>query len=518
MFINLRFLTSFISLTRTIIEQFILDLSKKVAQTFPMTQTDKTEKSELPPDFVVIGAGLAGSEAALRLADEGALVHLFEQKPQKFSSVHRLPYAAELVCSNSFKSLDIHSAHGLLKEELRYLGSPLLALAMKTRVPGGKALVVDREKLAEDATTALKKHPLINWRTEEITSLDHLGQWNCPTLIATGPLTSDALMDSIRQKLGDRGLYFYDATSPVVTLDSLDLEKFFWASRNQDGDDYLNLPLSKEDYTQFRDQVLAAEKVEAHHAEEELKFFEGCLPIEELARRGADTLAFSCMKPVGFEFQEGHRPYAVIQFRREKAAGDLLSMVGFQTRMKWPEQERVFRQLPGMANAQFARLGAMHRNSFINAPLHLDERLELKALPSIHMAGQITGSEGYTEALASGHYAALQMLKYPRLPENTAMRSLIRYLIQSDPRYFQPMNFNFGLLPPLPTESSKIKKRNKRDRQSMASERALSDLKQWIQNQTTVFYDGVKSSFINEPSFEASAPTAIEPHTLISNG
>jgi methylenetetrahydrofolate--tRNA-(uracil-5-)-methyltransferase len=372
-------------LTRTIIEQFILDLSPKVAHTFRMTQKDGSSESSGSRRFVVIGAGLAGSEAALRLAEEGAHVVLYEQKPKKFSAVHRLPHAAELVCSNSFKSLDIHSAHGLLKEELRLLGSPVLKIALECQVPGGKALVVDREKLAEHVTKALQTHPLIEWKTEEI---EDLSLFDCPILIATGPLTSDSLMNHIREKLGDQGLYFYDATSPVVTLESLDQNAFFWASRNEDGDDYLNLPLTEAEYDHFRDQVLAAEKVEAHHPDEKLKFFEGCLPIEELARRGRDTLAFSCMKPIGFEPHlhslkpsnphSERRPYAVIQFRREKAAGELLSMVGFQTRMKWPEQERVFKQLPGMSQAQFVRLGAMHRNSFINASLHLDDRLSLK--------------------------------------------------------------------------------------------------------------------------------------------
>lgn len=489
-----------------------------------MTQKDGSSESSGSRRFVVIGAGLAGSEAALRLAEEGARVVLYEQKPKKFSAVHRLPHAAELVCSNSFKSLDIHSAHGLLKEELRLLGSPVLKIALDCQVPGGKALVVDREKLAEHVTKALQTHPLIEWKTEEI---EDLSQFDCPILMATGPLTSDSLMNHIREKLGDQGLYFYDATSPVVTLESLDQNAFFWASRNEDGDDYLNLPLTEAEYDHFRDQVLAAEKVEAHHPDEKLKFFEGCLPIEELARRGRDTLAFSCMKPIGFEShldslrQTGRhserRPYAVIQFRREKAAGELLSMVGFQTRMKWPEQERVFKQLPGMSQAQFVRLGAMHRNSFINAPLHLDDRLSLKRFNSIHMAGQITGSEGYTEALASGHYAALQMLGYPLPPENTALRSLIRYLIQSDPRYFQPMNFNFGLLPPPAAESGKIKKRGKRDRQTAAAERALSDIKQWIQNNMP-FRTASKTFSSKEPFTDPLVLTPTELVQLISNG
>lgn len=423
--------------------------------------------------FCVVGAGLAGSEAALTLANLGAEVILYEQKPLKFSPVHQLSGAAELVCSNSFKSEELHSAHGLLKEELRQLDSPLLELAQKARVPGGQALSVDREKFSQLVTEAIEAHPRITWIRKSIVNLDEL---EFPSLIATGPLTSDSLMKEIQNRLGDEGLYFYDATSPVVSLDSLEMEHFFWASRGTEGSaDYLNLPLSREEYTAFRNELLKAEKVPAHLPEEELRFFEGCLPIEVLAERGEQTLAFSCMKPVGLPLHRGKPAYAVIQFRREKAAGELLNMVGFQTRMKWPEQIRVFRSLPGMKNAEFVRLGAMHRNSFINAPRHLNDRLQLKKYPSIWMAGQITGSEGYTEALATGHYAAFQMLGLPFLPETSAIRSLVRYLIQSDPQHFQPMNFNFGLLPPL-DDKLKGSKRNKNLRRA---KRALVDLEAW---------------------------------------
>ncbi len=395
-------------------------------------------------DFRVVGSGLAGSEAALVLARAGARVELFEQKPIRFSAAHKNSNAAELVCSNSLKSTELSSAHGLLKEELRLLASPLVDAACKSRVPGGKALSVDREIFSKMVTDAISGNQNIIFRREEFTEIIDDG---IPTLLATGPLTSDALTKSLQDLLKDGGLYFYDATAPVVTLSSLDQSKFFWGNRHQDGDDYLNLPLDLAQYREFRDSVLAAEKFESHLPEENLKFFEGCLPIEELAIRGEDTLAFSCMRPIGFHKWTPKKAHAVIQFRREKAAGELLSMVGFQTRMKWPEQERVFRALPGMAEAEFVRLGAMHRNTFINTPLHLTDRLQLKLHPQIYMAGQITGSEGYSEAIATGHYAALQMLGHPAPPEACALRSLVRYLVTSDPKHFQPMNFSFGLLP-----------------------------------------------------------------------
>jgi methylenetetrahydrofolate--tRNA-(uracil-5-)-methyltransferase len=274
----------------------------------------------------------------------------------------------------------------------------------------------------------------------------------------------------------------------VVELDSLDLSHFFWASRNQEGDDYLNLPLSKAEYLSFRKDLLSAQKFEAHLPEENLKFFEGCLPIEVLAERGEEVLACSCMRPKGFGVHSSKNTFAVIQFRKEKAAGNLLSMVGFQTRMKWPEQERVFRALPGMSNAHFLRLGVMHRNSFINAPLHLNDSLSMHRFSNISFAGQITGSEGYPEAIATGHYVALALLGLPVLPETTALRSLVRFLIQSDPRYFQPMNFNFGLLPSLVADPSKKRPPGismKIFINRLKADRSLKDLKDWKKSSST---------------------------------
>lgn len=433
-------------------------------------------------DFNIIGAGLAGSEAALTLAREGLKLRVFEQKPKSFSPAHRLAGAAELVCSNSFKSVQLGSAHGLLKAELELLESPLLKFAYEARVPGGSALSIDRVKFSELVTRALKTHPNIEYVERSICSLSEI---EGPSLISTGPLTSKALMASISKELEDDGLYFYDATSPVVSLDSLDQNEFFWASRRSDEEgDYLNLPLSKEEYNSFVADLIGSEKMEAHLPDEDLKYFEGCLPIEVLAERGPQTLAFGPLRPVGFDFSKVQKKvHAVIQFRREKAAGELLNMVGFQTRMKWPEQERVLRKLPGMTEAQFMRLGAMHRNSFINTPQHLSSTLSLKKLPHIFFAGQITGSEGYTEALATGHYVALAQLSKAFLPETTAIQSLVNYLVQSDPKYFQPMNFNFGLLPPI--EQVKIKgKRSfiKKAKAARKAERSLRDLSEWLEN------------------------------------
>ncbi len=465
----------------------------------------------------VIGAGLAGSEAALVLANFGFEVVLIEQKPTQYSAVHRLPGAAELVCSNSFKSLEHGSAHGLLKAELMELQSPLMQIAMRCRIPGGKALTVDRELFSQCVTEALKNHPRITYREEECRSLPT----HTPTLVASGPLSSDALMKDLLRILEDDGLYFYDATSPVITLESLEMEKFFWGARHDPfGSDYLNLPLTKEQYFEFRNDLLTAEKTEAHHPEESLKFFEGCLPIEVLAERGEDTLAFSCMRPIGLNPENlKPRPYAVIQFRREKAAGELLNMVGFQTRMKWPEQERVFRKLPGMGNAEFVRLGAMHRNTFINAPKHLNEKLELIRKPGYFFAGQLIGSEGYTEAVATGHYAALQMAGFRMLPELTAMRSLVRYLNHSDPLHFQPMNFNFGLLPDASSQISdgstlKGRRLGKSERNALRASQALSQLKQWKEENWS---NGGSATWMSKSSSGVLARKLSEQDDRISN-
>lgn len=437
-------------------------------------------------DFLVVGAGLAGSEAALTLAQMNFNVRIYEQKPLQFSPAHKLPGAAELVCSNSLKSQELTASHGLLKEELRLLGSPLLQAAVESRIPGGKALTVNREEFSRRVSESLANHPRIEWIREPLNEIPT--DPSLPTLIATGPLSSDELTKSLKSFLKDDGLYFYDATSPVVSLESLDLSKFFWGNRNQDGDDYLNLPLSKEQYLEFRENVLSAEKVQSHLLGEELKFFEGCLPLEVIAERGEDTLACSCMSADGFRGKAPEGTYALIQFRREKAAGELLSMVAFQTRMKWPEQERVFRSLPGMQNAEFVRLGAMHRNTFINAPRHLNESLQLKKSPHLYFAGQITGAEGYCEALVTGHYAALQMAQVPSLPETSGIRSLVRFLVNSDPQHFQPMNFNLGLLPPLEIQR-KIKKGprylKKAQRNLDKAERALKDVIAWGETNTS---------------------------------
>jgi len=431
---------------------------------------------------IIIGAGLAGSETALVLAKENQRVILYEQKPHHFSGAHKLPGAAELVCSNSFKSLESTQSAGLLKQELLELGSPVIQLALANSVPGGKALTVDREKFSQAVTKALKEHPLIELREERADKLPESGA----VVVASGPLTGDALIQDILKLCHDEGLFFYDATSPVVSLDSLDLKHFFWASRNQEGDDYLNLPLTKEQYIDFRNLILSAEKSEGHLSEEKMKYFEGCLPIEVLAERGEQVLSCSAMKPSGFGEHTDRDTYAVIQFRREKAAGELLSMVAFQTRMKWGEQARVLKTLPGMAEANFVRFGVMHRNTFINSPLHLNENLEFKTRPGLFFAGQITGSEGYTEAVASGHYVALKILKRANLPATSAIQNLVRFVVHSDPKYFQPMNFNFGLLPEAPFTKENPRPQGvsaKVWRGRLKSERALKDLREWKVNQ-----------------------------------
>lgn len=442
-------------------------------------QDDRNQNlQKTTPDFRVVGAGLAGSEAALVLLRAGFCVEIWEQKPKVYSAAHKLAGPAELVCSNSFKSLDPHTAHGLLKAELELLGSPLIELAKQTRVPGGQALSIDREAFSARVKKEFSKFPKAMWKTDVYCEIP---QDDIPTLIATGPLTNDLLFDRLREFLGEDSLSFYDATSPVVTLDSLDLSYFFWGARNEeDSDDYLNLPLTKQQYDAFREDLIHAEKMPGHLPEEQLQFFEGCLPIEVLAERGEKTLAFGPLKPKGFG---DRKDYAVIQFRREKAAGELLNLVGFQTRMKWPEQQRVLRKLPGMAHAEFVRLGAMHRNSYINAPKFLNAKMQLKRKPSVYLAGQITGSEGYTEAVSTGHFVALQMLGAPPLPNESCLASLVRFLVNSSEKNFQPMNFNLGLLASPDRETKqRIKKQSrdlKRGIKEWKNQQTLSAMNQW---------------------------------------
>lgn len=431
----------------------------------------------MPQTITIVGAGLAGCEAAWQAARRGLTVTLYEMKPGKFSPAHSLPGLAELVCSNSLRGESLENAVGLLKEELRSLGSLFMEAADATRVPAGGALAVDRELFSRYITGRIEAEPRISLIREEISTIPE-----GLVIIASGPLTSDRLAETIRTLTGDY-LYFYDAIAPIVTADSLDLEKVFAASRygKGDGDDYLNCPLDESEYRRFVSDLLMAERVPSRQFEK-VVHFEGCMPIEEMAERGEDTLRFGPMKPVGLvDPRTGKEPYAVVQLRKENREGTLYNMVGFQTKLTWPEQRRIFATIPGLAKAEFMRLGSMHRNTFINAPALLLPTQQMKADRRLFFAGQITGVEGYVESAASGFlagiaasYAALGKDPSPAIPpRETAIGSLVAHITAADSKGFQPMNVNFGLFPPL---SGKVKKMDKR---AKISERALAALKEW---------------------------------------
>jgi methylenetetrahydrofolate--tRNA-(uracil-5-)-methyltransferase len=423
---------------------------------------------------VVVGAGLAGCEAAWQAARHGAEVCLYEMKPARMSPAHRNPELAELVCSNSLRSARLANAVGLLKEEMRRLGSLVIAAADETAVPAGRALAVDRDAFSRRITETVEAHPRIELRRQCLTRLpdDPL------VVLATGPLTAPELARDLRRLLGEEYLYFYDAISPIVHADSIDLEVAFRASRWEEGEgDYLNLPLGREDYERFVDDLLGAETVPLHRFEAGL-YFEGCLPIEEMARRGRETLAFGPMKPVGLrDPRRGNPPHAVVQLRQEDKRGLLYNLVGFQTKMRVGEQERVFRRLPGLGGAVFARYGSVHRNTFVNAPRRL-ARLEVRSRPGLWVAGQLAGVEGYVESAALGGLAGLAAAfrargEAPAWPaETTAHGALLHYLESAAPRHFQPMNASYGLFPPL-AEAARLSKAARHER--MAA-RALADL------------------------------------------
>lgn len=422
----------------------------------------------------IIGGGLAGVECAHQLAKHRVPVVLSEMRPTRSTPAHKTGNLAELVCSNSLRSDDPEHAAGLLKREMERFGSLVIGAARGAAVPAGSALAVDREQFAEAITAQLDSSDLIEIRRHEVTRIPP-----GDVVVATGPLTSESLSSALTEILGDASLYFYDSIAPIVEGDSLDMEQLYWASRyGKGGDDYLNVPLTREQYLDFHQQVCAAEVVPLHDFEEGL-FFEGCLPIEEMARRGVDTLRFGPMKPVGLERADGTRPYAVIQLRRESLARDHLNLVGFQTRLKWPEQKRIFRRLPGFAEARFVRLGQVHRNTFVNSPKHLDRQYRLIDRPGVRLAGQITGVEGYLESAATGLAAALYIVlqKSDRptapLPATTALGALARHLTESDPRRFQPANINYGLFAEL------SQRMPKRQRRAAYAARAWKDLERW---------------------------------------
>ncbi len=426
---------------------------------------------------VVVGGGLAGSECAFQLASRGRSVALCEMRPQRSTPAHATADLAELVCSNSLRSDDPHHAAGQLKREMEYFGSLIIAAARRNAVPAGGALAVDRRRFAADVTSAVESHPLIELRREECTALPEAGAGDC--VIATGPLTSDALTREIEQAVGSEHLYFHDAIAPIVAGESLDHDRLFRASRyGKGGDDYLNCPLTEEEYRRFHRSLLEADTIELRPFERTL-FFEGCLPIEELARRGEDTLRFGPMKPVGLTAPDGNRPHAVVQLRQEDLARSQYNLVGFQSRMTWPEQRRVLRALPGLEAARFVRYGQVHRNTFINAPLHLDRWYRVAGRHDLRLAGQITGVEGYLESAATGLVVALYLLledgsRPPSpLPDTTALGALARHLTESSPRRYQPTNINYGLLEPL------ARRVPRRERRAAYVDRARRALEAW---------------------------------------
>jgi methylenetetrahydrofolate--tRNA-(uracil-5-)-methyltransferase len=426
---------------------------------------------------VIIGGGLAGAEAAWQLARRGVGVELYEMRPQRATEAHATADLAELVCSNSLRSASLTNAAGLLKEEMRRLDSLIIRTAEACRVPAGSALAVDRDRFAAAVTAEVESLPGVKIIRAELEAVPADGV----TIVASGPLTSPALSRSLESMLGARQLYYYDAISPIVTAESIDRSIAFSASRyDRGGDDYINLPFTREEYEAFIDALLAAEKVPAHDFED-LRYFEGCLPIEEMARRGRETLAFGPMRPTGLtDPRSGKRPFAVVQLRQENRERTLYNMVGFQTKMTYPEQKRVFALVPGLAHAEFVRFGSLHRNTFIDAPRQLRPTLQWRARQHIFFAGQITGVEGYIESAASGLLAGINAARLVRReravapPATTALGSLLAYITDPERKDFQPMNVNFGILPPLsPAPPKKIKK-------ELMVERALADIEIWL--------------------------------------
>jgi methylenetetrahydrofolate--tRNA-(uracil-5-)-methyltransferase len=427
----------------------------------------------------IIGGGLAGTEAAWQLATRGVPARLYEMRPVTATPAHRTGDLAELVCSNSLKSEQPQSAPWLLKQELRRLGSLLLRVAADCAVPGGQALVVDRERFAAGITAAIAGHPLIELRREQVTELPRPGI----VIVASGPLTSDSLAASIQQATGSNRLFFYDSISPIVDAETVDRQRAFPASRyGKGGEDYWNCPFNREEYDRFYDALVSSESYPLHEFEEG-RFFEACLPIEELARRGRDTLRFGPMKPVGLtDPRTGHRPWAVVQLRAENLRADSFNLVGFQNHLRFGEQARILRLIPGLETATFLRYGQIHRNTYINAPELLDDRLALKAHPDIFFAGQISGVEGYVESIATGLLAGIAAAAaaadrpYAAPARVTALGSLVNYVTKSDPKHYQPANITFDLLPPLEhTERDRARRRTAQCQLALEAIEAFSE-------------------------------------------
>lgn len=427
----------------------------------------------------VIGAGLAGCEAAWQLAGAGIECELYEMKPKKFTPAHKYKGFAELVCSNSLKADRIESAAGMLKEEMRKLGSVTMECAEKARVSAGGALAVDREIFSDEVTKRIRENPLITVVEDEVVKIPE-GR----VIIATGPLTSDGLAESIREICGEH-LYFHDAAAPIVTFESIDMSKAFFASRYGRGEaDYINCPMDKDEYERFCEALVSAESAplkehdREHFGKDGFKVYEGCMPVEVLAKRGMDTLRYGPLKPVGLtDPRTDRRPYAVVQLRAENTAGSMYNLVGFQTNLKFGEQKRVFSMIPGLENAEFMRYGVMHRNTFINSPKLLNEQFNMRARPELFFAGQITGVEGYIESAASGIFAGLNMARLVQgrelvsLPETTMLGALSKYVSSPDTENFQPMGCNMGILPEL---GERV--RDKKLKYKMLAERGLDDL------------------------------------------
>ncbi len=437
---------------------------------------------------MVVGGGLAGSEAAWQLAERGHRVLLYEMRPVKQTPAHHTERFAELVCSNTFKSTEVTNAHGLLKAEMRVLGSMILECADEARVQAGSALAVDRDVFAAAVTSRIEAHPLIEIRREEVTQVEG------PSVIATGPLTSDALAEAISARLGTGALAFYDAIAPIVSRESIDETIAFTASRygreTMEGADeagaYLNCPMNREEYEVFIEALTTADQFHGHEFDE-VPYFEGCMPVEVAAKRGADTLRFGPLKPVGLtDPRTGKRPWAVVQLRREDRNGNMWNVVGFQTRLRIPEQQRVLRMIPGLAGAEFLRYGSIHRNSYLNSPGALTPHLSARDDDTLLFAGQLTGVEGYTESSATGLLAGINLsrmlsqLDPVTPPPVTMLGALYRYMREADPRHFQPMNANFGLLDDLaePVRDKKVKRER-------FAERALAEMNQWAREHAT---------------------------------
>jgi len=452
--------------------------------------------------ITIVGGGLAGSEAAWQAASNGVPVTLHEMRPVRKTAVHKTDALAELVCSNSFRGDKLDNAVGLLKEEMRRLGSLVMRAAGEARVPAGAALAVDRERFAQVITDTLAQHPLISVVRDEVTTIPASSERE-PVILATGPLTSEALSADLRQLVGQDYLYFYDAISPIVLAESIDRERVFRASRwNRDvrndamgpacgvddgQGDYLNCPMTREEYSRFYDAVIHAESATVHDFDKE-KFFEGCLPIEVMAHRGEDTMRFGPMKPVGLvDPKTGRQPYAVVQLRQDNIAGDHYSLVGFQTQLKWGEQERVLRLIPGLEHAEFVRFGMVHRNTYVNGPTVLADTWQVRTRPSLFLAGQMSGVEGYVESAASGLLAGLNAVALAKgepvmpAPRTTAIGALAYYVSHANPAHYEPSNITFGIMPELPAGTlPRREAKNKVAKKQAIADRALADLQAWM--------------------------------------